>query len=201
MRAPRPGEAGFTLVEALVSLFVFSLIASGSVAMLMQSVATQKDVTAAHAALRELQTARALLGGDMLQVAQRRTRQPGGGLSPAFASDAQGRSFSFVRAGAEPDPERKVVGELTAVTWSVEEGRLLRRTRTALDPLEGPPPEARVVFESIEDARFEFFDGQVWRPSWNTAEGAAQLPAAVALEGRTPRHGAIRIAVIVEPTP
>ncbi|MDX2235197.1 MAG: type II secretion system minor pseudopilin GspJ [Hyphomonadaceae bacterium] len=199
MRAHPPSDAGFTLVEALVSLFVFSLIASGCVAMLMQSVASQRDVGAAHAALRELQTARALLSSDMLQVAPRRTRLPAGGMAPVFASDAGGQGIAFVRSAAEPDPTLQVVGRLSAVAWVIEDGRLLRRSRDALDPLDGATPQERVVFQDLKEARFEFYDGQAWRPTWGSTSDGAQMPGAIALVGVAPRYGAIRMEVIVEP--
>ncbi|HRO03442.1 MAG TPA: prepilin-type N-terminal cleavage/methylation domain-containing protein, partial [Terricaulis sp.] len=68
MTARAANDSGFTLVEALVSLLVFSLIASGCVAMLMQSVESQRRLGAAHETLRELQTTRALLANDLAQL-------------------------------------------------------------------------------------------------------------------------------------
>ena len=74
----RASDAGFTLVEALVSLLVFGLIASGAVLMLAQGVATHARVGAAQAALRDVQNARALLAADLMQYAPREIAAPEG---------------------------------------------------------------------------------------------------------------------------
>ena len=52
MIAQHDREAGFTLVEALVSLFVFALVAGGCVAMLGQTVEAQGRVGDAQQELR-----------------------------------------------------------------------------------------------------------------------------------------------------
>ncbi len=198
IRPASGGDAGFTLVEALVSLFVFSLIASGCVAMLMQSVSSQRRVGEAHEALRELQTARALLSADLLQIAPRATRDPGGARRSVFVGGV-GPTVSFVRAAAEPDPVRKVVGRLSAVSYVIEDDRLVRRSRDALDPLDGAVSAERVIFRALKDARFEFFDGMTWRTEWRAEGASAALPRAVALVGETPRYGRVRIEALLEP--
>jgi general secretion pathway protein J len=185
------GESGFTLVEALVSLFVFSLIAVGCTVLLMQGVESQRRVAAAQAALRELQTARSLLANDMLQLAPRRVRQAEGGHTPVFAGAEGG--VAFVRAAAEPSPQGARTS-LAYVIYAIEDGRVVRRSRTLLDeaqPERGEMAE-RVVFADAADARFEFFDGAEWRAEWRAATAGA-APRAVALALRTPRYGVIRI--------
>lgn len=187
MTARAPADAGFTLVEALVSLFVFGLIASGCVMLLMQGVHSQRRVSEAHAALRELQTARSLLSSDLAQLAPRRTRTPTNAYAPFFMG-SQEAGLAFVRASAEPDPERDAVTTLTHVAYVVDGERLIRRSRRDLDPLAGSAGMDRIVFARAENVRFEFFDGAQWRTTW--AEGA---PRAVALLATVPRYGDVRI--------
>jgi general secretion pathway protein J len=181
-------EAGFTLVEALVSLFVFGLIASGCVLLLMQGVESQRRVSEAHAALRELQTARALLSSDLAQLASRKMRMPDNAYAPAFLGGGEA-SLAFVRASAEADAERAAITALTHVAYVVDGDRLIRRSRRDLDPLAGGAGTDRIVFAHAEDASFEFFDGARWRTNWG--EGAA--PRAVALLAKVPRYGEVRI--------
>jgi general secretion pathway protein J len=181
-------DAGFTLVEALVSLFVFGLIASGCVMLLMQGVESQRRVSEAHAALRELQTARALLSSDLAQLAARKMRMPDNAYAPAFLGGGEA-GLAFVRASAEADPERAALTALTHVAYVVDGDRLVRRSRRDLDPLAGGAATDRIVFAHAEDVRFEFFDGAQWRTNWG--EGAP--PRAVALLAKIPRYGEVRI--------
>jgi len=189
-------DGGFTLVEALVSLFVFSLIAAGCTVLLMQGVESQKRVAMAQASLRELQAARSLLANDMLQLAPRRVRNPDGGHAAVFLGGEQG--VSFVRVAAEPNAGG-VRTTLAYITYGVEDGRVMRWSRTILDAAQAGGADAsvteRVVFAHAEDARFEFFDGAAWRTSWEAVTAGA-APRAVALSVRAPRYGDVRIEAL-----
>lgn len=189
-------DAGFTLVEAMVSLFVFSLIALGCVAMLSQSVASQQRVAAAHEALRELQTARALLSADLAQVTLRTTRDAQGARRPSFIGGDEAIGLAFVRAAAEPHPERGADTDLLYVEYVIDgEGRVLRRSRSALDPAPDAPVNERVVFAQAQSARFVFNDGAQWVEQWSAQGG--RPPRAVALIAATPRYGEIRLEALV----
>jgi general secretion pathway protein J len=181
-------DAGFTLVEALVSLFVFGLIASGCVMLLMQSVDSQRRVAEAHAALRELQTARSLLSSDLAQLAPRRVRLPQGAYAPPIFGGGE-VGLVLVQASAEPDPDRGAITSLVHVAYVAEEGRLVRRSRRDIDPLTDGTGTDRIVFAHAENVRFEFHDGVQWRRDW----GGGGAPRAVALLARLPRYGDVRI--------
>ena len=201
MQSPRFAsscDAGFTLVEALVSLFVFSIIASGCVAMLMQSVSSQQQVGQTHDGLREIQTARAILSADLLQVAPRQRRSADGAQAPVFLGTG-GAGLAFVRAVAEPDATRAVVGRLNAVTYVVEKDRVIRRSSDLLDPMDVETSGDRILLRDAKDARFEFFDGRTWRADWRADVASSPLPRAVALVATVPRYGAVRIQALVEP--
>lgn len=197
MRKRAQRDSGFTLVEALVSLFVFSLIASGCVLMLMQSVDSQKRVSEAHQALRELQTTRALLAADMAQLVMRDVREANGQRRPAFIGGDADMPLAFVRASAEPDPERGVVTTLSLVEYRFLEGRIVRASRAELDAAAVSPMAERVVLSAAANPRFQFFDGSRWLDQWLAPPGGGAAPAAVALVFETPRYGEVRIEVLV----
>lgn len=194
---PPRSDSGFTLVEAMVSLFVFGLIASGSVAMLMQSVASQRAVSEAQASLRGIQTARVLLETDMLQIVQRAARGSDDARAPIFLG-ASGQGVSFVRASSDIVAGQSV-GRLSAVTYRLTpDGALVRASRDGVDPLPGEAGVERVVLRDLRNARFEFYDGDVWHAQWSATTVGGALPRAVALEGETPRYGRVRIVALVE---
>jgi len=192
-----PHDAGFTLVEALVSLLVFSLIAAGSVLMLMQSVDTQNRVGDAQAALREVQNVRALLSSDLAQYVGRETREADGSVRPRMIGGDADTPLAFVRAGAEPDAERGALTRLALVEYDFEDGAIVRRMRSRLDA--GPTTEMseRVLVADAGAPRFEFFDGQTWREQWLIGSQGASPPRAVALVFQSRRYGEVRVEALV----
>ncbi len=188
-------DSGFTLVEALVSLFVFSLIASGCVIMLMQSVDSEKRVGEAHQALRELQTMRALLNGDLSQAVSRERRGPSGEPLPAFIGGDADAPLLVTRASAEPSPEGAPAFALALVRYRFVGRDVVRIASTDTAGLAGEDV-GRVVLSNVENPRFQFFDGVRWLDNWVTPPGGA-LPRAVALVADTPRYGEVRIQALV----
>ena len=70
--------AGFTLVELLVAVAVFALLATASVTLLAHVLDQRAVVSAQSARLAQLQRTHALLGADLSQVALRRVRRADG---------------------------------------------------------------------------------------------------------------------------
>lgn len=188
----RGAQSGFTLVEAMVSLFVFALLASGCVLLLRQSVTAQSKLSAAGEAMRDIQSARALLAGDLAQVA------PGsvsinGDAPAAFDGVGAGamadRHVRFMRALGDPDPAAAFATGLVSVEYLIDDqGRLVRRLR----PSAGGAPTDRIVLIGATDVRFEFNDGAAWQEEWRTPNGAP--PRAVAIVASVPSYGELRIS-------
>jgi len=195
MITPAGREAGFTLVEALVSLFVFALVAGGCVAMLEQTVQAQGRVGDAQEELRLVQSARALLVADMTQLAPRIVRNDGdqgrvfigvGGVQP---------DIRFVRAAGESGDGDQLSTSLVAVEYTLDvNGRLVRRTRNVLDPGGEPDVRERTLLAGAQDVRFEFHDGSAWREDWSSA--GLLIPRAVAIIATLPRYGRVRLQAL-----
>ncbi len=185
-------DAGFTLVEAMVSLFVFALIASGATLMLTQSVSAQARVGEAHERLREIQVAQALLNADLAQIVARPVRADEAGEAPAL--------LTLVRASAEPREDAPYATALAHVEYVLRGETLVRRSRSAIDATAEAPVTERVLFTHIEDARLETFDGAAWRPE-GTLDLRRGVPRALAISGKIARYGDVRIAAATGLTP
>lgn len=172
---------GFTLVEMLVALFIFGLLAAAGVAVLGFSIDSQAQVRTHMDRTAEFQRMRAILKADLAQAAPRRTRGQDGATAPlAFLASGEpgGALMTLVRRGWE-NVDGRPRASLQYVEYRLVEGRLERSTRPALDGAALGPPQ--VLFRGVEMLRPAFLSGNGWRPTW-TVDAGAELPDAVRLE-------------------
>jgi general secretion pathway protein J len=171
---------GFTLVEMLVALFVFALIGVAGVALINVTTSSQQTLQARTERLGQLQRARAILRADLSQAAPRQTRDIDGARNAAaFAGGqpAQGPFLILVRRGrANPDGLART--SLQYVEYSLSEGRLERRMRSAPDGAALGPPQT--LIDQVSEGSAAFLSRGIWGPTF--AGVATGLPQAVRLD-------------------
>lgn len=176
----RGAEQGFTLVEMLVALAIFGMLAGAGVMVMRSSSDSQAVVKAQVDKLGDFQRLRATLRADIGQAALRRTRDESGlaqGAPFAGADRAdEGSLLSLVRRGWE-NPDGLPRASMQYVEYRVADGRLERRVRPALDG--APLGEPQILFDGVEAAHIAFYAKEQWSPSWATP---VALPQAVRLE-------------------
>ncbi len=174
---------GFTLIEMMVALVIFAMIAAAGVALLSFGVRAQGAATVAlddSAAQRRLSV---LLGNDLAQIVPRPVRGTDGNTLRAFTGgdgngDTSGDALimSYVRGGwSNPDGLRRA--SLQRVNITLAGGRLARSVYTALDG--GVPGAGVVMADHVTKLamRYRDFDGH-WVPRWDNP-ALLSLPAAV----------------------
>lgn len=183
---------GFTLVEVLVALAVFAVLATGGVALLAWTADQQTAVRTRMDRLGELQRAHALLKADLSQAAVRRTRGADGGVernafNAAAPGDARRPLLAFVRRGWS-NPDAAPRASMQYVEYRLVDGRLERAARTMLDGAAAGDPQ--VVLRDVESARAYFYSYGQWSDGW--IGGATALPNGVRLELQLGDIGAVR---------
>jgi len=166
------GEAGFTLVEMLVALTIFAILAAVGVSILRMSVDTQAAVGRRLGEIGEIGRLQASLANDLGQAVDRRSRD-GQAVRPPFVGEP-GR-IAFVRSGWSniDDAPRST---LQRVEWRIADGGLSRVGHRQVD---GSGDGAPALFARDSTASFRFREAN---GNWSTTYLSTDehpLPAAV----------------------
>jgi general secretion pathway protein J len=177
----RSAEHGFTLVELLVSLFIFAMLAAAGVALLRFSVRAQDVAEARLSDVAALRRAGALIAADLAQAAPRPARDEAGTQHPAFLGGAGGETgpaLAFVRRGWE-NVDEAPRPSLQKVEYRLAGGRLERRTWALVD---GAAPASNIpLLDGVRRIALRYRDREGrWRDRWDPTR-ATDLPRAVEL--------------------
>lgn len=143
-------EAGFTLVEVLVSMFIFSLISIGALIALTTTLDARERSEARIEQVERLAAARRLMADDFRMMTVRQNRDGLGGFIDLSREPAQTNGFSLTRR-ARPNPDGIFArGDLLRVSWRVENGQLIRAFLPHENPAYVEPPIDRIVLDGVE---------------------------------------------------
>ncbi|WP_375404300.1 type II secretion system minor pseudopilin GspJ [uncultured Sphingomonas sp.] len=173
-------EDGFTLVEVLVALMIFGMIAAAGVAMLSFSVRAQGVTKAKLDDVAALGRAASILSADLAQAVDRPTRDEAGTRLPAFLGEAGGTATPMLRVvrGGWGNLDGAGRPGVQKVAYRVANGVLERLAYPMLDGAAPLAPAALVT--GLADARLRYRYRGAWSDRWDGANGAP-LPSAVEL--------------------
>lgn len=175
----RAREQGFTLVEVMVALLIFGMIASAGVALLSFSVRAQGAATVALDDLGAVNRLSSILTADLAQARDRPTRDMGGTLLPAFVGGAGGTPLlRFVRGGwANLDAAPR--STLQKVEYRLTTGGLERIGYPALDGAAPLPPA--LLLDRVQQVTLRFRYAGAWSDRWE-GNPLSALPQAVEMQ-------------------
>ncbi len=160
---PRAAEAGFTLVELVVALFVFGLLAAAGVALLSFSVRAQGAAGDRLDEIAAIRRVSAIMTADLAQAAPRVSRAPSGAVQVAFFGSSGGSrqlALAFIRRGWE-NPYGAPRASLQKVQYRLVDDRLERRTAPMLDGAEPGPPAT--IIRGVKALTLRYRLGGEWR--------------------------------------
>lgn len=183
-------EAGFTLIEMLVALVIFAILAGAGVGLLRASVDTQSAVEIRLADVTAIERLRLVLGADLGQAVDRPTRGTGGSTNAAFVG--QSDRFTFVRGGvANFDASPR--SSLQRIAWQWNNATVERRAFAALDGDDRGQPAVLASNIAMLSFRYRGAEGN-WTSAW-PVDGGPPLPRAV--EATLQREGEAPLAIVV----
>ncbi len=187
---PTPGRQGFTLLELLLAVMVFSVVLLSLHYVFSGALRLRNRVAATLEESVPLEQALAIVRRDLANLAA-----PGGTLVGALQSvptnltllPGRRSPYFFTTVGVlredTPWPAlQRVVYRLVPPTNDVAGLDLIRSvTRNLLAPVE-EPPEDQFLLEGVEELAFQYHDGTQWRDAWDSTVEPTVLPAAIKVQ-------------------
>lgn len=171
-------EAGFTLIEVMIALMIFGMIAAAGVALLAFSVRAQGAAGAALDDIGAINRLSSILTADLAQAVDRPTRDQNGVRLPAFTGGSgQVPMLRLVRGGWS-NIDQSPRATLQKVEYQLTAGGIERVGYPALDG--AAPLPAALIVEGVRQATWRFRYAGAWSDRWEGTPVAA-LPQAAEL--------------------
>ncbi len=155
---------GFTLLELLVALAIFAIMATMAYSSLNTMINTHLQTERLAEQLAQLQTVFIQLKRDLEQSFHRPIRDEYGDVQPAFLGTEQQLEFS--RAGWR-NPTQQARSSLQRVAYYRENNTLWRIHWLVLDRAQENSPHRRIVLNEVKDLQWRFLDHQQqWHEQW-----------------------------------
>ncbi len=171
----RPAERGFTLVEVMIALMIFGMIAAAGVAILSFSVRAQGATNARLDQVSGIARLGAALAADLAQAQDRPARDERGVLRPAFVGEPQAMTLARGGWGNFDGVARASVQK---AQWWLEGGAIVRQGWPMLDG--APPLDPATIVDHVRSLAFRYRVAGAWTDRWQGRDGVA-LPQAVEL--------------------
>ncbi|MBD9415136.1 type II secretion system minor pseudopilin GspJ [Pseudomonas sp. PDM16] len=191
-------QRGFTLLEVLIAIAIFALLAMATYRMLDSVLQTDAGQREQEQRLRHLTKAMAAFERDLLQVRLRPIRDPLGDLLPSLRGDSgRNTQLEFTRSGWR-NPLGQPRATLQRVRWQLEGERWQRLYWPVLDQAQDSQPRVQQALEGVKRFELRFLDEegrwlQGWPPANSRADEAlTQLPKAVELIVEHRYYGELR---------
>jgi general secretion pathway protein J len=152
---PNISQRGFTLIEVLVSLFIFSIISIGATTALTQSLKTKEQLASVMDELNEINIARTIIKNDMSAITLRSSRDELGDKRPYSLFSDSTVLLSFTRRGLENPGGLEKRGDLERVNYVFEEGSLIRVSYEHENPGQMPNTYRLVLLKNIKDIKIK----------------------------------------------
>lgn len=206
-------QKGFTLIELVVAMAIFSLIGIGTYSLFDMVFRLKEKTDAASAKLASVQKAMVILQNDVEQMTRRNTRDVFGDARAALVGAENGVEFTRVGWNISPFSKTKR-SSMQRVRYQVEEEGLIRSYWTMLDQPDQAEPKSNVLLEDVEELNMRYLDrdsslGDTWHETWpplsNSFSGGAgssntadsKLPVIVEMKLKHKSYGEIRRVFLI----
>jgi general secretion pathway protein J len=158
----------FTLIEVLVSLAIFAILATLAYGALSQTLVSAEMLNGRMDRLQAIQRTMRLLSEDLQQLAPRPIRDElGDGIGPALDTDFQSGFALELTHGGWSNPIVLPRGTLQRSAYRIEEDELIRYHWMVLDRTLANEPVSVTLLDGVESILFRFLQTNGdWTEQW-----------------------------------
>lgn len=146
-------ECGFTLVEVLISLFIFALISAGTMGAMFQTFAAKDRLDIASAELANIAAFRTIVRADMNAMDLRPMRDGVGGMEAYLVTTLNAEEsdaiLTFTRLG-RTNPAGVARGQAQRVRYVFRDGQFIRESLIHENPAQRSEWDGRVLLDDLE---------------------------------------------------
>lgn len=185
MNATRCGQRGFTLLELLVAVGVFAVMAVMAYGGLKSVLDSRKQTDAQARRLAAVQLTFTRLERDIEQMTNRRIRDEfGDPKGPLLATSGREVMVEFTHGGWS-NPANELRSTLQRVAYTVKDNKLYRAYWLVLDRAQDSVPIQTVLLDPVKSMEWRFMDNAGnWSTDWppvttSSAPLAPGIPPAI----------------------
>jgi general secretion pathway protein J len=154
----RNNNQGFTLLEVLIALFIFTIVSIIMVSGLRTVLNSQAVTTIQADKLANLQLTLLLLSRDIEQAINRPVTNAKGNIDPGLIGTPT--SLAFTHAGMVNPKGQLQRSTLQRTQYVFEKNNLIRNTWQVLDQSAKTLPSVRIMLDNLTNLRFEYLNPQ-----------------------------------------
>lgn len=156
LRPDKVSTHGFTLLETLIALFIFSILAMMLASVLPTILHAETGTDRTSIRLRRVQLALLMLSRDIEQTVNRPILNVKGQEEAAFIGGPH--AFAFTHGGSASDLSDVPQSNLQRTQYRWENNQLLRITWPFLDQSPDAKPQKRALLKASQMAEFSYLD-------------------------------------------
>ncbi|MES9861923.1 MAG: type II secretion system minor pseudopilin GspJ [Candidatus Thiodiazotropha sp. LLP2] len=206
---PSRFEQGFTLLELLIAITIFAILATFAYSGLKVVLDTEHQTSQYSKRMSQLQLALSLIQRDIEQAIDRPIRDQHGDELAAIVSGGFSGTLLELTRGGYANPMKLPRSNLQRIAYQIEEETLYRLTWRILDRAQDSEPHRYKLIENIEELELVYFDHELkkqnqWPPNKFDPDSGKKpgLPIAIEMNLELKDWGKIRrLFALARPIP
>ncbi len=181
-RCTRLLQNGFTLLEVLVAITIFSIMSVTALTGMKSIMDAQQKVEQVDGVITALQRSLFYLDQDFQFIINRDVRGAYGSTQPSLQAGASVTELILMTVMNRKNPLKQARSSLMRVGYHLEDETLIRKSYQQLDGASEEQSAQRVLLTEIEEVQIRFLDeSNSWQSYWPppSASAGSNFPKAI----------------------
>jgi general secretion pathway protein J len=171
-------ENAMTLIEILIAMILFSVIATMGYGGLSNIIDLQREQKRIQREQEDIQRVLLIISRDFYQIVPRPVRNNTGAVIASVHFDSNNNTIEFTRSG-NSHPITFNRSQFLRVGYTLEDDQLYRLHWHHLDRVLSTIPEKNLLLRDIDSIKFRFMDKtKIWKKTWSP-RNVNEIPNAI----------------------